>query len=111
MFYFEYITHQLAGKKQDSFQRESKIALRKEVVEVRAEALNHQYIETSFHTKPVCARDTDAIPKLRVDSKFMVQCMILPFHWLEFDDNPFLWQNVVRKVYYICLLKSNMWCK
>jgi len=75
-----HVTHQLASKQQDSSQRETKMALNKEVVEGRAKAFNHHRIEASFPTKPMDARDTNPSAKLHVDAKFMIQGMVPPFH-------------------------------
>jgi len=80
----------LASKEKDCFHREAKIALNKEVVKRWAKAFDHHHIETALCTKPMGARDTGASAKLHVDSKFVVQGMILPFQRLEFDYNPFL---------------------
>jgi len=55
------------------------MALNEEVVKRWAKAFDHHRIEASFRTEPMGARDTDAFAKVRIDPKFVVQGMILPF--------------------------------
>ena len=55
------------------------MALNKEVIEASTKMFNHQHIKNSFSTKPMCMRDTNTFSKFRVDSKFVVQGMVLCF--------------------------------
>jgi len=96
------ITHQLHSQEQDSFDRELKTTANKEILKGWAKILNRHCIEAGFHAKPTDIGDPSPSTKLRIDTILMMQSAILSFHRLEFDDDIFPRQNIMRKIYFIC---------
>lgn len=83
------ITHQLSSKEQDGFDCELETTANKEILKGWAEILNHHRIKAGFHAKPTDKGDPNPSTKLRIDLIFVMQGVILSFHWLEFNDDIF----------------------
>jgi hypothetical protein len=81
------LTHQLPGQEQNSLDRELKMTVDKEVLKRLAKAIDHHRVEASFHTKPICTRDTLPSIELCVDMKLVAQGVILAFNLLKFNDD------------------------
>jgi hypothetical protein len=96
------ITHQLLSQEQDGFDRELKTTANKEILEGCPETFNHHCIKAAFHAKPTDTGDSSPSKKLRIDMILVIQGTIIPFHRLEFNDDVFSQQDIMRKIYFIC---------
>jgi hypothetical protein len=96
------ITHHLPSQEQDSFDRELKMTANKEILKEWAKILNHHCIKAGFYAKPTHVGDPSPSAKPRIDMILVIQSVIFSFHRLEFNDDIFLQQNIMRKIYFIC---------
>jgi hypothetical protein len=46
--------------------------------------------------------DSSPSKKLHIDMILMIQGTIIPFHWLEFNNDVFPQQDIMCKIYFIC---------
>ena len=97
------ITHQLPSQERDSFDRELEMTANKEILERWAERLNHHCIKAVFYAEPMDTGDSSPSAKLHIDTILVIQGVIPSFHRLEFNDDIFPRQNIMRKKYFICL--------
>jgi hypothetical protein len=97
------ITHQLPSQEQDSFDRELETRANKEILKGWAERLNHHCIKAVFYAEPTDTGDPSPSAKLCIDTILVIQGVIPSIHRLEFNDNIFPRQNIMRRIYFICL--------
>jgi hypothetical protein len=99
------ITHQLPSQEQDSFNHKLETTVNKKILKGWAKRLNHHCIKAVFYAKPMDTGDPSPSPQsleLRIHTILVFQGVILSFHRLEFNDNIFPRQNIMRKMYFIC---------
>jgi hypothetical protein len=94
-------TEQLPSQEQDGFDRELKMTANKEILKGWAKILNHHCIKAGFYAKPTHAGDPSPSAKPRIDMILVIQSVIFSFHRLEFNDDIFLQQNIMRKIYFM----------
>ncbi len=79
------------------------MTVNKEILKRWAKRLNYHCIKAVFYAKPMDIGNFSSSTELHIDTILVIQGVIPSFHRLKFNNNIFIQQNIIYKIYFIYL--------